>query len=139
LEAQTQTQNGEACRGFGPTPSNCMHVAETTISTPEYTWNEETHNLSWRKILLHALAELGGRDIPLKAIYGRVKTHPKVQGKEFWRERIRGTLEGAQKDFVRTGHGVWSLATLYSEQERAEYERLRRERWPKLGPREATS
>ena len=83
---------------------------------------------------MHTLTELGG-EVPLKAIYALVADHPKTKGKAFWQARLRNVLEKSP-EFVRVGGGLWSLASFYTKEEVEEFNRLRREAHPLLGPRQ---
>ena len=107
-------------------------------TNPEPGWSEESHSWTWPMIVQQTLNYLGRKDVALSSIYDAIGTHPKTQGKQHWKDRVRATIE-RDPQYVRTGPGLWSFAYLFSNEEVAEFRRLRRERWPLLGPRKEKS
>lgn len=113
-----------------------MEHAEEARPT-SITWDESTSDWTWPHIVEQALQALGGT-ASLSELYKLIEQHPKTQGKQFWRQRARQVLEGTSR-FVRVGDGVWSLSSQYSKEQIVDFQRLRRERWPLLGPRPKAS
>lgn len=119
-------------RGAGPTQSSMPSVSKK--APRPYVWSPTSHDWTWPRIVQHCIDHLGPRDVSLASIYAMAQSHDRVIGRAFWRERIRATLEAGS--FVRTGEGLWSSKAGYTDRQIAHFERLRRKRWPLLGPRE---
>jgi hypothetical protein len=88
---------------------------------------------TWHAIVLDTLVGLGGT-ASLASIDAIVGNHPKARNRPFWRQQVRLKLESSSV-FVRVGNGMWSLSSKWSPENIAKFQRLRRERWPLLGPR----
>lgn len=100
---------------------------------PSAIWKDTTLNWTWKAIILHALTLFGG-EATLKQLYELIEAHPRTKDRQFWRDRMRQVLQ-AEDEFVRVSEGVWALSSKYDEGQIAEFQRLRREKWPLLGPR----
>lgn len=105
----------------------CCHTFEV--------WKDErTHGWTWKQIVNHALAHNGGA-AGLPRLYEIVSLHPRTKMSVHWQAKVRQVLQADPKSFVRESASTWGRVDRYHPEEVAEFERLRRERWPLLGPR----
>ena len=84
----------------------------------------------WRRRVFDVL-HLAEEPLALSTIYDRVEQrNPELtRGREFWRARVRATLEG-YSDFVRVDRGVWDLSERHSKKSIKAFAKERRELYP---------
>lgn len=63
---------------------------------------------TWKDVVF-AVCKKHGRPLSLSEIYAEVDGHSKTKGNNFWREKIRQTLQ-MYPMFTRVGDGVWAVA-----------------------------
>lgn len=95
-------------------------------------WTNATADDQWLSITTRALIFLG-KAATLRQIYETIAQHPATQGRteRNWRGKVRQQLEIHPETFVRIGEGTWSFCSLYSASQVEEFDRKRRQRWPR--------
>ena len=63
---------------------------------------------SWRDIVA-AVLETQNEAVSLEFIYQEIEPYKKTKTNQWWREKIRQTLQINPKYFQRTGRGMWKL------------------------------
>ena len=63
---------------------------------------------TWRDIIAGVLEECHGR-ASLEEIYQRVEGHKRAQSQQWWKEKVRQTLQINPQTFEHTGRGMWRL------------------------------
>ena len=63
---------------------------------------------TWRDIIAGVLEECHGR-ASLEEIYQRVEGHKRAQIQQWWKEKVRQTLQINPQTFEHTGRGMWRL------------------------------
>ena len=61
---------------------------------------------TWRDIIAGVLEECHGR-ASLEEIYQRVEGHKRAQSQQWWKEKVRQTLQINPQTFEHTGRGMW--------------------------------
>lgn len=64
---------------------------------------------TWRDIVADAMESLGGA-VSLERIYAKIEGYKRTQTQQFWKDKVRQTLQYHPNLFVRNSRGVWSLA-----------------------------
>lgn len=108
-----------------------MKSARKQENSPD---REEQTLASWSDVVFDAMTHL--QTASLRDIYDRVTTSPRAEGRDNWHPTVRQTLQSDAR-YVRVGRGQWSLRSLVSEAEAAEFDKLRREQCT-LRPRKKT-
>ena len=63
---------------------------------------------TWRDIVAGVLESCSG-SASLEEIYRLVGTHKRAQNNQWWKEKVRQTLQINPKTFEHTGRGTWRL------------------------------
>lgn len=63
---------------------------------------------TWRDVVA-AVMEPCKEAVSLSYLYGQIETHRKAKENQWWREKIRQTLQCNPKQFEHTGRGLWKL------------------------------
>ena len=63
---------------------------------------------TWRDVVAGVL-ESCSNAVPLEYIYGQIETHNKAKNNQWWREKVRQTLQLHPKFFYRTERGMWGI------------------------------
>ena len=63
---------------------------------------------TWRDIVAGVLDECHGR-ASLEEIYRHVEGHKRAQGQQWWKEKVRQTLQINPSTFEKIDRGVWRL------------------------------
>ncbi len=65
---------------------------------------------TWRDVIA-AVMEQSSEPVTLSFLYEKIEPHKKAQQNQWWREKIRQTLQINPKHFAHDGRGLWSLRT----------------------------
>ena len=65
---------------------------------------------TWRDIVAGVLEFCNG-SASLEEIYRHVEKHERAKKNQWWREKVRQTLQINPKTFIKTDRGVWRLAS----------------------------
>jgi hypothetical protein len=104
-----------------------MHNEEAQV--PNVAWPNESESWTWRKIVSHALAELGGASA-LSALYSVIASHARAKVRAHWHAKVRQVLQNSP-EFVRVSPGFWEFSSKHSADEVERLNALRRERYPR--------
>ena len=63
---------------------------------------------TWRDIIADRLEDCNGR-APLEEIYRRVEGHKRAQSQQWWKEKVRQTLQINPRTFEKADRGIWCL------------------------------
>ena len=63
---------------------------------------------TWRDIIADILEDCNGR-APLEEIYRRVEGHKRAQSQQWWKEKVRQTLQINPRTFEKADRGIWCL------------------------------
>ena len=63
---------------------------------------------TWRDVVAAVLEECS-EAVPLSYLYERIEPHRKAQKNQWWREKVRQTLQCSPQQFVHTARGMWAL------------------------------
>lgn len=64
--------------------------------------------VTWRDVVA-AVLEQCEEAVPLSYLYEQIEPHRKAKANQWWREKIRQTLQTNPAHFVHAGRGMWSL------------------------------
>lgn len=65
-------------------------------------------NATWRDVVASVLEQYRGA-VSLNCIYEQIEPHEKAKKNQWWREKVRQTLQRNPKHFHHDGRGMWSL------------------------------
>ena len=68
----------------------------------------DMHGATWRDIVAAVLENEGG-SIPLSVLYEKVAPYKKARQNQWWKEKVRQTLQLHPNDFESTQRGMWQL------------------------------
>ena len=63
---------------------------------------------TWRDVVA-AVMESCNEAVPLSYLYEQIESHKKAKENQWWREKIRLTLQCNLKQFEHAGRGMWKL------------------------------
>ena len=63
---------------------------------------------TWRDIVAGVLEDCNGR-ASLEEIYQRVEGHKRAQNQQWWKEKVRQTLQINPRTFEKADRGIWCL------------------------------
>lgn len=63
---------------------------------------------TWRDVVASVLEQYRGA-VSLSRIYEEIESHEKAKKNQWWKEKVRQTLQKNPKYFQHDGHGMWSL------------------------------
>lgn len=63
---------------------------------------------TWRDVVAAVLEE-AGKEVPLEYLYERIEPHSKAKKNQYWREKVRQTLQLFPEHFVHAARGMWAL------------------------------
>lgn len=63
---------------------------------------------TWRDVVA-AVMESCKEAVPLSYLYEQIASHKKAKENQWWREKIRQTLQCNPKQFEHAGRGMWKL------------------------------
>lgn len=63
---------------------------------------------TWRDILADAMESFRA-PVPLEQIYAAVGNYKRAQHQQYWKDKVRQTLQCYPNTFYATGRGVWAL------------------------------
>lgn len=63
---------------------------------------------TWRDVVA-AVMEPCKEAVPLSYLYEQIQSHEKAKENQWWREKIRQTLQCHPKQFEHARHGMWKL------------------------------
>ncbi len=95
-------------------------------------WANATADERWLSITTRALIFLGNT-ATLRQLYETVAQHPATHGRteRNWRAKVRQQLEIHPETFVRIEAATWSFGSMYPPAQVEEFDRKRRQRWPR--------
>lgn len=65
-------------------------------------------NATWRDVVASVLEQYRGA-VSLNSIYEQIESHEKAKSNQWWKEKVRQTLQRNPKYFQHDGRGMWSL------------------------------
>ena len=63
---------------------------------------------TWRDVVA-AVLEPCKEAVSLSYIYSQIEPHKKAQKNQWWREKVRQTLQCSPKHFIHVARGMWAL------------------------------
>lgn len=68
----------------------------------------DMHGATWRDIVA-AVLEDEGRSVPLSVLYEKIEPYKKARQNQWWKEKVRQTLQLHPEHFESTQRGMWQL------------------------------
>lgn len=68
----------------------------------------DMHGATWRDIVAAVLEE-EGRSVPLSVLYEKIEPYKKARQNQWWREKVRQTLQLHPEYFESTQRGMWAI------------------------------
>lgn len=68
----------------------------------------DMHGATWRDIVA-AVLEDEGRSVPLSVLYEKIEPYKKARRNQWWKEKVRQTLQLYPEHFESTQRGIWQL------------------------------
>lgn len=68
----------------------------------------DMHGATWRDIVAAVLEE-EGRSVPLSVLYEKIEPYKKARKNQWWREKVRQTLQLHPEYFESTQRGMWAI------------------------------
>ncbi len=68
----------------------------------------DMHGATWRDIVA-AVLEDEGRSVPLSVLYEKIEPYKKARQNQWWKEKVRQTLQLYPEHFESTQRGMWQL------------------------------
>lgn len=68
----------------------------------------DMHGATWRDIVA-AVLENEGRSVPLSVLYEKIEPYKKARQNQWWKEKVRQTLQLYPEHFESTQRGMWQL------------------------------
>lgn len=68
----------------------------------------DMHGATWRDIVA-AVLENEGRSVPLSVLYEKIEPYKKARQNQWWKEKVRQTLQLHPDHFESTQRGMWQL------------------------------